>query len=141
MISPCKNQALSEDYADFIIGRLSPFPESIASLEGLCRAPMTISQLCMYAPLSNVLPLSINHYPYSSIPSLFTLEDTTPLEASGILRLQNQPVLQLKGQGTVIGIIDIREIESFGNIPLNKRIKYFYGGMIPPYGVCIYINV
>ncbi|MBQ1194223.1 MAG: S8 family peptidase [Lachnospiraceae bacterium] len=106
MISPCKNQALSEDYADFIIGRLSPFPESIASLEGLCRAPMTISQLCMYAPLSNVLPLSINHYPYSSIPSLFTLEDTTPLEASGILRLQNQPVLQLKGQGTVIGIID-----------------------------------
>lgn len=102
----CKNQALSESYADFIVRRLSPVSDSLSNINGLCTAPLASNHICMYAPLDNVLPISINKYPYSSIPSLYTIEDTSPLEDAGILRLQNQPVLELKGQGTIIGVID-----------------------------------
>lgn len=97
-MSLCKEQAISEDYADFIIRHLSPFPESIYSIENICSVPLALNHNCVYAPLEKVLPLSINKYPYASIPSLYTVESTAPLEASGILRLQNQPFLNLKGR-------------------------------------------
>lgn len=105
-MSSCKEQSISEDYADFIIRRLTPIPDSIKNIEGICSVPLAVNHTCIYAPLDKILPLSINKYPYASIPSLYTVESTAPLEASGILRLQNQPFLNLKGQGTLIGIID-----------------------------------
>lgn len=124
-MSSCKEQAISEAYADFIIRRLSPIPESISNIEGTCSVPLVLNHTCIYAPLDNILPLSINKYPYASIPSLYTVESTAPLEASGILRLQNQPFLNLKGQGTIIGIIDTgidytheAFIDEFGNSKL-----------------------
>ena len=43
---------------------------------------------------------------YNTIPKLFTLLDLESLEASGILAVQNQPVLGLKGQDVLIGFID-----------------------------------
>lgn len=105
-MNSCKEMAISEDFGDFIIDRLMKPPKVFSELNSKCSAAMSITSLCIYAPLTEVLPLSINNYPYVTIPSLFALEDTTALESSGILRLQNQPVLNLKGQGTVIGIID-----------------------------------
>lgn len=51
-------------------------------------------------------PLSIANYTYSTIPKCFGLLDQTALEVSGILRMQNQPVLQLTGNGVLIGFID-----------------------------------
>ncbi|MDO5540076.1 MAG: S8 family peptidase [Eubacteriales bacterium] len=60
---------------------------------------------------------SVIHYPlegrtlppdlrYPQIPKLYALLDTTSLEVSGILRVQNQPYLGFKGEGIVIGFID-----------------------------------
>ena len=101
----CTTQALSEDYADFIVGSFSPY-NRFFNFENRCIAEMTISEDVIYSPIKEVLPLSIIKYPYSTIPDVYGLLNSTALENSGILRLQNQPVLQLKGQGIVIGIID-----------------------------------
>jgi hypothetical protein len=35
--------------------------------------------------------------------------DESALEASGILKIQNQPALSLKGQGVLIGFLDTGE--------------------------------
>lgn len=43
---------------------------------------------------------------YYSIPKLFTTLDTTSLEASGILQVQTQPLLNYKGQNVILGFID-----------------------------------
>ncbi|MDE6182069.1 MAG: S8 family serine peptidase, partial [Eubacteriales bacterium] len=40
------------------------------------------------------------------VPSLLGLMDKSALEASGVLAVQNQPFLNLKGSGVLIGIID-----------------------------------
>lgn len=57
------------------------------------------------APLAEYPP-DISKQGYSTIPKLFTLLDTASLEASGILTVQNQPYLQLTGEGVVLGFID-----------------------------------
>ena len=45
-------------------------------------------------------------YSYELFPTLYTTLQTENLEASGILALQNQPVLNLRGQGVLLGFID-----------------------------------
>lgn len=50
--------------------------------------------------------LSISEDTYSSIPKCYGLLDSTSLGESGILKLQNQPTLSLKGQGVFVAVID-----------------------------------
>lgn len=59
-----------------------------------------------YYERSSLPPLSIQTYTYTAIPKCFGLLDTTALEVSGILQLQNQPALSLRGQGVLVGFID-----------------------------------
>lgn len=59
-----------------------------------------------YYERGSVPPLSIQTYTYTAIPKCFGLLDTTALEESGILQLQNQPALSLRGQGILVGFID-----------------------------------
>lgn len=54
----------------------------------------------------NLTPLSIARYTYAAIPKCFGLVDSTALEASGILRLQDANTLSLKGQGVFVAFID-----------------------------------
>lgn len=59
-----------------------------------------------YYERGSVPPLSIQTYTYTAIPKCFGLLDTVALEVSGILQLQNQPALSLRGQGILVGFID-----------------------------------
>lgn len=57
-------------------------------------------------PREGLPPLNVGSYSYSEIPKCYGLLDQTALEVSGILKMQNQPVLALKGRGVLIGFID-----------------------------------
>ena len=57
-------------------------------------------------PLSQALPLSLSAYSYASIPKLYTLLDTSALEAAGILAVLSQPSLSTGGEGVMIGFVD-----------------------------------
>ncbi|MDD6290429.1 MAG: S8 family peptidase [Lachnospiraceae bacterium] len=59
-----------------------------------------------YYNRQKVAPLSIQNYTYSAIPKCFGLLDTTALEESGILQLQTQSALSLRGQGVLVGFVD-----------------------------------
>lgn len=50
--------------------------------------------------------LSLENYTYAAIPKCYGLLDSTSLEVSGIIKLQNQPTLSLTGQGVFVAIID-----------------------------------
>ena len=43
---------------------------------------------------------------YTTVPKLYTLLDTVNLDAAGITKVQNQPVLNLTGQDIILGFID-----------------------------------
>lgn len=102
-MSNCRQQIHSNDYYDFIV----PYgvgPEQI-TVSG-CTQRISEDYDIFYFPREGLPSLSIADYSYTTIPKCYGLLDTTALEASGILRMQNQPVLSLKGNGVLIGFID-----------------------------------
>lgn len=105
-VQDCREIKVSEDYADFITEYEIPSREVIMRFGAVCYQGIDVVYSAVYVPLNKVKELSITNYPYKSIPTLYGLMDTVALEDAGILKLQNQPVLNLKGQGTIIGIID-----------------------------------
>lgn len=100
---PCEATILSNDTYDFIVS----VDETNAPLvEPLCVQPINEEYAIWYYDRRTLPPLSISRYSYTSIPKCFFLMDSTSLDVSGILAIQNQPTLSLKGQGVFIGIID-----------------------------------
>ena len=96
---------LSESYADIILPSYTGF---LTDYKGR-GAPIFNNYYGMvHYPLEEELFQNYYEYGffYNTIPKLFTLLDLESLEASGILAVQNQPVLGLKGQDVLIGFID-----------------------------------
>ena len=102
----CRDIIVSEDYADFIEEYEIPSREVMERLGGVCYQSIDINYSCVYVPNDKMKELSLENYKYSSIPTLYGLMDTVALEETGVLKLQNQPLLNLKGQGVIVGIID-----------------------------------
>lgn len=99
MIS-CPVNPASENIADFIYRRSGPYShiEQI-SRQVLCREYASREFDILYFPLDAVLPISLAKYDYYSIPKLFTLLDTSSMEAAGILPVFQQPALNNRGKG------------------------------------------
>lgn len=60
----------------------------------------------LYVPADQSPELEINSYTYNSIPNCYTYMDMESLDASGVTRLHNHPYLKLRGQGTLVAVID-----------------------------------
>lgn len=91
-----------------------------------CEQPVSSAYRIYYYDRLRVPALSIRDYPYPSIPKCFGLLDTAALEESGILRLQEQPSLSLRGQGVLVGFVDTGityENDCFRNSDGSTRIR------------------
>ena len=99
----CEEAVYSNDYYDFIMNYGLHMRERPTDI---CAQPISDDFDIVYMDRRDIPPLSIQNYGYASIPKCYTLMDEAALEASGILRIQNQPALGLKGQGVLIGFLD-----------------------------------
>ncbi len=99
----CREQVYSNDYFDFII----PYEarKENEPFDGCIQRVSEYFDIFFY-PRSELPPLGVGNFSYSSIPNCYGLLDTIALEESGIIRLQNQPVLSLKGRGVLVGFLD-----------------------------------
>ena len=102
----CREAVVSEEYAD-IIARYGGFREEVREAYGLSCIDFALNQFVILHFRRDLSPPpNLTDYSYSSIPKLFTLLDSSAMESSGILRNFNNPVLNLQGQGVLIGFID-----------------------------------
>lgn len=100
--TPSDSPPISEDYSDIIVRRqLFPFEYADRYAEQNVDEQYSI----LYAPLSEQL-YAAQQIGYSGVPKLFTFLSTASLEASGILAVQTQPYLNLRGKGVLVGFID-----------------------------------
>ena len=99
----CSEIIQSNDVYDFIV---SSDERNAPLIEPICVQSINRQYDILYYDRGSVPPLSIAQYSYTAIPKLFSLMDSTSLEVSGILAIQNQPALSLKGKGILIGIVD-----------------------------------
>lgn len=102
----CSQFILSDSTMDLIVVR-DEMENPI--IEPVCIQTINEQYAIWYYDRSTLPPLSIERYSYSAIPKLFSIMDSTSLEVSGIIAMQNQPALSLRGQGVLVGIVDTGE--------------------------------
>ena len=105
-MADCPFNSASESIADFIYryGSQQQFPGDLEDI--LCMDFVSTDFSIIYTPLDTVKPISLSKFTYYSIPGLYTLLDSTSMEASGILAAHASPALSNRGRGVIIGIID-----------------------------------
>lgn len=140
-----RQRIISEEYIDLII----EYGANLELLERFRAYGVNILD-ARYAvvqfPIELVNPELVLGLGYASLPHCYGLTSTINLESSGVLKVRNQPFLNLRGQGVLIGIIDTgidytnpifrysdgssrimaiwdQSIDSFDNYPEG----YFYG--------------
>lgn len=114
----CKEKILSEDYADIITD--FELIEQLLAESGIdsCFQAIDAGYSVAHVKRSEIPPISMGYYGYSSIPKLYGLMqeeameqpfaasfDPSCLTAMGNIRIQNPP-LALQGKGVIIGFID-----------------------------------
>ncbi|MDF2801978.1 MAG: hypothetical protein K0S61_1881 [Anaerocolumna sp.] len=140
MDQDCREYILSEDYADFII-EYGQNLERFTSITNTCQTRLNNTHAAVFTPISSLPENIIQNYGYGVFPSCFGLLDTGSLEASGITRIRNIPAFSLRGDNTLIGIIDTGieyTHEAFKNADGTSRILSIWDQTIqsgtPPTG-------
>lgn len=103
----CTSNVAGEDYADFIHRHNNLSMEQLMEQFGTpCIEYVNTEYAIIHIPLRIAQPISIERDTYDAIPKLYSLLDTTSMDASGLLPVFEQPSLNLRGEGTLIGMID-----------------------------------
>lgn len=105
-MADCPFNSADENIADFIyrIGSQQQIVGNPADIP--CMDFVNDEYNIIYTPLDTVTPISLARYSYYTVPGLFTLLDSSSMEASGILTTFAAPALGNRGRGTLIGIVD-----------------------------------
>ena len=98
--------AQSQDYGDFLVKYVQNIHGPIDVISDASFQIINEIFGVAYVPLDQVGELQINSYSYNSIPKCYTYMDMEALSASGVIRLQDHPYLQLRGKETAVAVID-----------------------------------
>ena len=108
----CKEMILSDEFAD-LIADYDAIEQILEDVDiEYCYHAVDAGYGVATVKRSQVAPISIGYYGYSTIPKLYGLMqagervfDASPLAAMGNIRIQNPP-LALQGSGVIIGFVD-----------------------------------
>ena len=100
----CNAIIQSNDFYDFLVPL--PYEQFKNEFADNCIIPIGQYDSVIYVNKEQALELNYSNYVYTSIPKCYGLMDVDALNAAGVYQIQNQPFLNLKGQGVMIGFID-----------------------------------
>ena len=101
----CSSLIVSEETGDYIIEYNSLYFEQIQRQDGVCISCINDTWCILYTNYPGSRNINIQQG-YYSVPKLYGLMDTTSFDASGITATLNQPLLNVRGQGVLIGFLD-----------------------------------
>lgn len=102
----CRENVISNDYMDFIIEFSKNLDLQTDRYEELCVQSLGSEFGIAYKRIDSFSKEQLETLPYALFPHMYGLQQENGADAANAVRLQLQPNLQLKGQGTLIGIID-----------------------------------
>lgn len=99
----CKKAIYSNDWYDLMLRKedVAPQPESVD-----CMINLDGAYQMWYFERGFLPEINYTRYTYSAVPKCFTPLSEQALDASGILRIREQPNLALTGEHVIIGIVD-----------------------------------
>lgn len=102
----CEEMIYSEDYADYLIN----FYRGLEGAEELYRTGCINSveekTAIFHMPKPEGYLTNLERVPYSFIPKLFGLMDSSNMEAVGVKQIQNRNNVGLTGENVIIGFVD-----------------------------------
>ena len=102
----CRDRITSNDYADYIVS----YYENRGLLETYfrneCLKFIDNNLAIVTIDRADIDMMSVIATLYYMVPKCYGLMDTGSIEESGIYKVQNQPVLNLRGRNVLVGIID-----------------------------------
>ena len=101
----CSSLIVSEETGDYIIESNSLYFEQIQRQDGVCISCVNDTWCILYTNYPGSRNINIQQG-YYSVPKLYGLMDTTSFDASGITATLNQPLLNVRGHGVLIGFLD-----------------------------------
>lgn len=101
----CSSLIVSEETGDYIIKYNSLYFEQIQRQDGVCISCINDTWCILYTNYPGSRNINIQQG-YYNVPKLYGLMDTTSFDASGITATLNQPLLNVRGQGVLIGFLD-----------------------------------
>lgn len=120
----CRERAVSEEYRDYIVGRVGTFWTDILAGD-ICRFPIDFGFQIVYADSEEIGGTPLYRVPYYSIPKCYSLLDVDAIQETGIAQVQAIPGLELYGSGVILGFIDtgiLYENEIFRRLDGTTRI-------------------
>lgn len=121
----CREAVYSEEVLSYIVGNYLGEDYAKEFYNPDCYLAFDSTQAVVYQQVQSVESETIGKYGFSPIPNLYGLMSQEALEASGVLRLQRQPSVDLYGQGVLIGFVDTGidyTHEAFRNADNTSRI-------------------
>lgn len=100
----CEEAIFSNEYYDLILETGARYAIQLKSES--CSVTVDSRLTMAYVSRQGMPELSIEDYTYSAIPNCFSTLNTSALEASNILKVQNIPTLDLRGEGVLLGFLD-----------------------------------
>lgn len=103
---PCREEIMSNDYIDYIWKSEAALAVPFVMARGVCAQYINRNFAVFYVNreymrLTENIPIGDYAVPVCHAPL-----STESLEQTGILRIQNQPALNLKGNGVILGFLD-----------------------------------
>lgn len=102
----CADAAINENYQNYLIDYLLDGAEFLERYPSVCLEPVGYNQAILYVYQPGPFTGEKEDIDYNKVPRLYGLMDSRELEETGVLRVRRSPQLGLRGQGTLVGIID-----------------------------------
>lgn len=102
----CKEMIYSNDYSDYMINYLGESEETNEIKNTGCLNPIGAKIAIIHMPRTQAYLTNLETAPYSFVPKLFGLMDSSNMEAIGVKQVQNPNNIGLNGKNTIVGFID-----------------------------------
>lgn len=102
----CRERITGNAYADYIISYYGNRMRIESYFQNECLQFVDNNLAIVTIDRADIDMMSVIATLYYMVPKCYGLMDMSSIEESGIYKVQNQPVLNLRGRGVLVGIID-----------------------------------
>lgn len=102
----CQDMIYSNDYVDLIVNIHEGNRSALNRYEDSCINEITDRINIFHQRRTSEYLTNLETIPYSSIPKLFGLMDSSNMEVTGVKQVQSPSYLGLNGSGAIVGVID-----------------------------------
>ena len=106
MLSDCFNRLNSEDYTEFIFRDNYFSKKTLEEVSDYCVTYLNSKWSIISVRNDLVRDPVYGRFSYAVLPGIYGLSDLGAVSAAGVIKVREQPVLNLNGYGTCVAIID-----------------------------------